>query len=155
MAEAKQPVDHILRPRLPWRSPHEAPITECGYDATKVPTVTRATYFERLKALGQQRCALFICMTCADTARRWGTWDDDPRVALEREITWEHGGYWTRSRTDRGERLRDELTAIAALIGSHREEFEAVLVAIAERRAWNERKDALKRRPKPPPTRQL
>lgn len=155
MAEVKQPVDHILRPRLPWRAPHEAPITECGYDATKVPTVTRATYFERLKAMGQQRCALFTCMTCADTARRWGTWDDDPRLAVEREIAWERGNYYWTSRTDRGERLRDELTAIAQLIASHRAEFEAELTAIAERRVWNEKKEALKRRPKPPPTRQL
>lgn len=151
----KEPVDHILRPRLPWRSPEEAPITECGYDATKVPTISRTAYFLRLKDYGQQRCALFTCTTCADTARRWGTWEDDPRVAVEREITWEHGSYWGRSRTERGERLRDELTAIAALIGSHRAEFEAILVAIAERRAWNDKKDALKRRPKPPPTRRL
>jgi hypothetical protein len=151
----KQPVDHILRPRLPWRPPDEAPITECGYDALKVPTVTRATYFERLKEMGQQRCALFTCMTCADTARRWGTWEDDPRVALEREIVWEHGGYWTRHRSDRGERLRDELTAIAQLIETHRAEFDGELLAIAERRAWNAKKEALKHRPKPVPVRPL
>ncbi len=32
----KEPVDHILRPKLPWRT-GEGAITECGYDAAKVP----------------------------------------------------------------------------------------------------------------------
>lgn len=96
----KDPVDHILRPRLPWRG-DEGAITECGYDASKVRTLTREEYFQRLKDLGRQRCALLTCMTCADTAGRWGTWADDPRLALEREITWERGGGY-RARTDRG-----------------------------------------------------
>jgi hypothetical protein len=30
----KEPVDHILRPALPWRG-DEGAITECGYDANK------------------------------------------------------------------------------------------------------------------------
>ncbi len=40
--EVKEPVDHILRPRLPWRDGSEGAITECGYDATKVKTLTRS-----------------------------------------------------------------------------------------------------------------
>ena len=119
----KDPVDHILRPRLPWRG-DEGAITECGYDASKVRTLTRDEYFQRRKGLGQQRCAMLTCMTCADTAGRWGTWADDPRRALEREIVWEHGGGY-RARTDRGDRLKDELGAIAALIESHPDEFAA------------------------------
>ena len=47
----KEPVDHILRPLLPWRS-SEGAITECGYDASKVKALTRPQYFERLKDLG-------------------------------------------------------------------------------------------------------
>ncbi|UFX42018.1 hypothetical protein HAP47_0022260 [Bradyrhizobium sp. 41S5] len=110
----KDPVDHILRPRLPWRG-DEGAITECGYDAAKVRTLTRDEYFARRKELGQRRCAMVTCMTCADTAARWGDWGDDPRRALEREIAWECGlGY--RTRTDHGQRLRDELAAIATLI---------------------------------------
>lgn len=35
----KEPVDHILRPQLPWRT--DAGITECGYDATKVAGIPR------------------------------------------------------------------------------------------------------------------
>src|SRR5215510_8447013 len=85
----KEPVDHIVRPQLPWRTARDVAITECGYDASKVKAVTRVEYFARLKELGQQRTAILTCMTCSDTARRWGTWDDDARKALEREIDWE------------------------------------------------------------------
>lgn len=140
----KEPVDHVLRPQLPWR--RDGGITECGYDAAKVRTISREEYFARLKDLGQQRCALLTCMTCGDTARRWGTWDDDPRKALEREIQWECG--W--SRTDRGVRLRDELNAIAALIEAHRDEFEAAIDQAEQRRAWLQRKAAVANKPTPP-----
>ena len=138
----KEPVDHILRPQLPWRT--DAGITECGFNASKVQTLTRADYFVRLKDMGQQRAAMFTCMTCADTARRWGTWDDDPRKALEREINWESG----YRRSDRGERLRDDLLAIAALIEAHRDEFEAHVSATEQRRAWLEKKAARAAKPK-------
>jgi hypothetical protein len=140
----KEPVDHILRPRLPWRD-GEAAITECGYDATKVRTLTRPDYFARLKDLGRQRTAMLTCMTCASTAGNWGTWDDDPRHALEREIIWERGGGY-RAREDRGVRLRDELVAIAALIEAHRDEFAALVTENEQRREWLEKKAALERR---------
>lgn len=130
----KEPVDHILRPRLPWRSPSDPAITECGYDATKVKTLTRDEFFARLKDLGQQRSALMTCMTCSDTAKRWPTWEVDPRKALEREINWECG--W-RNRNE-GKRLLDELRAIAALIAVHEDEYLANL----ERQAWRDRKAA-------------
>jgi hypothetical protein len=133
----KEPVDHIIRPQLPWRP--EGGITECGYDASKVKALTRAEFFARLKEYGQQRTAMLTCMTCSETARRWGTWDDDPRRALEREIQWEAG--WHRG--DRGERLRDELVAIAELIEAHREEFAAIIEQRQQRRAWNERKASI------------
>ena len=137
----KDPVDHILRPQLPWRS--DGGITECGYNAEKVPTITRAAYFARKKDLGQQRCAMTTCMTCADTATRWATWDDEPRQAMQREIEWEgHGSYGWGRNDKRGTRLRDELLAIAALIEAHRDEFEAHVTATVERREWNERKAA-------------
>lgn len=144
----KEPVDHILRPRLPWRAVNEGhQITECGYDATKVPTIDRDAYLQRLKDMGQQRAALLTCMTCSDTTRRWGTWEDDPRMALQREIEWEGVGRWS-SRTDRGQLLRDELSAIAALIGTYRAEFDLLVAAENQRREWNERKAAFAKRPK-------
>lgn len=149
----KEPVDHIIRPRLPWRSPSDPAITECGYDASKVKAITREQFLQRWKDLGQQRTALLTCMTCSDTARRWGTWEDDPRKALEREITWEGGHYWNR--TNRGTRLRDELTVLAGLAEAHRDDFLAAVAAIEERRDWNAKKDALKKRPAQPKPRSL
>lgn len=151
----KEPVDHILRPRLPWRDLADAPLTECGFNAEKLPTITREAYFARRREMGQQRCALFTCMTCATTAERWGSWDDDPRLALGREIEWERGGAYWRSRTDRGERLRDELMAIAALIAAHDVEFAGLLLEIGQRRAWNAQLEERRKRPKPPPERGL
>lgn len=131
----KEPVDHILRPSLPWRRDGEGAITECGYDASKVKTLTREAFFHRLGEYGQQRTALMTCMTCSDTARRWKTWADDPRQAMEREITWESGGFW-RHRDDRGTRLKYELMAVAALVESHRDEFDAIVAANRDRQAW-------------------
>jgi hypothetical protein len=144
----KEPVDHILRPALPWR-PASAAITECGYDAAKVKTLTRSDFFQRLKDYGPQRTALLTCMTCSDTARRWKTWDEDPSLALQREIEWERGGSYFRERDDRGTRLKDELVAVAALIEAHRDEFITFVNETEQRRAWNEKKAALAERPKP------
>lgn len=138
----KEPVDHILRPQLPWR--RDGGITECGYAADKVKTLTRADYFARLKDMGQQRTAMFTCMTCAQTASRWSTWDDDPRQAMQRELEWE-GVRWHK---DRGNRLLDELLAIEAMIEAHRDEFDAHVSSTEQRRAWNERKAAKAAKPK-------
>ncbi len=133
----KEPVDHILRPLLPWRS--GPAITECGYNAEKVQTITRAQFDERVKEMGQQRAAMFTCMTCADTSRRHGTWDEDPRLALRREIDWERPGY--RYHEDRnGYRLRDELLAIAAIVAEHRAVFDAMVAEAQRRREWLEKK---------------
>lgn len=144
----KEPVDHIIRPRLPWRL-DESGITECGYDASKVKALTRDEFFQRLKDYGQQRTAMLTCMTCSQTAKRWKAWNDDPRQALEREITWEWGGgYYARS--DRGVRLRDELFAIAALIEAHRDEFAGLATTIEQRREWLEKKAAHAKAPRAP-----
>lgn len=141
----KDPVDHIERPRLPWRPSSEGSVTECGLDASKTRTVTRLEFLQREKDYGRQRNAILTCMTCCDTARRWGTWEDDPRKALDREIAWE-----LRWRAERGEvRLKDELVAIAALIEAHREEFDAHMVATEQRRDWLKRKAAMASAPKP------
>jgi hypothetical protein len=153
----KEPVDHILRPRLPWRLPNEGQITECGYDAAQVKTLTREEFFSRQKELGERRTAMLTCMTCSDTAQRWGRWENDPRTALQREIVWEHGGGY-RARNDRGHRLLDELVVIAKLVETHRVEFDAELAALDQgrelaekRRAWIEKKNAAARKPKDRP----
>jgi len=140
----KEPVDHIIRPLLPWRRSDTA-ITECGYNARSVQSITRDEFFRRIKDLGQQRTAMMTCMTCAETAARWGTWDDDPRRALDREIAWEYrSGY--PGRTDRGNRLKDELLAVETLIAAHREEFDSLVNAAEQRREWNERKADMSKR---------
>ena len=138
----KDPVDHILRPQLPWRT--DGGITECGYNAAKVSTLTREEYFERVKSLGQRRAAMMTCMTCSDTASRWKTYD--PRQAMQRELTWEVGNGYGRPK--RGCRLRAELLAIAALIEAHRNEFESHIAETEQRREWLERKEALSKRSK-------
>src|SRR5262249_8391484 len=140
------PVDHILRPRLPWRS-DEQMITECGYNPASVKTLTREQYLQRKKELGAQRCAMLTCMTCAQTADRWGAgWSDDPRLALAREIEWERGGHYYMAREDRGQRLKDELLAIADLIVAHKEEFDTAVQTAVARREWNDRKASVGRR---------
>lgn len=151
----KEPVDHILRPRLPWRQSDEGAITECGYDATKVPTITREEFIRRGKELGQQRTAMLTCMTCSNAANRWRTWEDDPRLAISREVEWERGGAYWNARTDRGQRLKDELIAIATLIEAHRDEFDGTLAENQRRRDWLEKKAAMERKPRSDQTHRL
>lgn len=138
----KEPVDHIIRPQLPWRAAGTT-ITECGYNASKVRALPRNEAMRRFKELGRQRFAMMTCMTCMNTAERWGTWEDDPRKAVEREINWEC--QWRR--TDHGFRLKDELIAIAGLIEAHREEFDSAVREIEQRREWNEKKAARAEKP--------
>lgn len=147
----KEPVDHIIRPLLPWRHPSAPAITECGYDASKVKALTRAEFFQREKDLGARRSSMLTCMTCRDTATRWkkAEWADDPRLALAREIEWERGGYWS-GRDDRGCLLRDELNVLASLIETHRMEFDALLAEAVQRREWNEKKMAMQQKPRRP-----
>ena len=140
----KEPVDHIIRPRLPWRA--EQPITECGYNAASVKTITREQFTARLKEYGQQRAGLFTCMTCMTTASRWPTWQEDARLALQREIEWEavHWNAYVKQviqhRDDRGHLLLDELRAVESLIAAHPEEFRDLIAGLDARRQWLERK---------------
>ena len=146
----KTPVDHILRPRLPWRMEEDA-ITECGYDATKVKYLTRAEYDARLKELGKQRTAMLTCMTCSDANARYARWGDDPRQAMQREIEWEVR--WGREIRGREQRLKDELFAIAGLIEAHREEFDAAVKLRKDKQAWLDQKaaaEAARKQHKPP-----
>ena len=129
----KEPVDHILRPRLPWRSPDGPAITECGYDASKVKTISRDDFIARTKEYGRQRTALLTCMTCSQASERWSDWDVDPRKAVGREITWESA--WG---ANHGERLKDELRALAELARRHSDEFAQIMSRID----WIRKKEA-------------
>lgn len=144
----KEPVDHILRPRLPWRALEDA-LTECGLDA-EAKTLTREEFRARLKELGKQRTAMLTCMTCMEANARWGHWADDPRQAMQREIEWEVR--WGREFKEHGQLLRDELTAIAAMIDAHRDEFESMVDTLKRRRDWIDQKktaEAQRKRSKP------
>lgn len=118
----KEPVDHIERPRLPWRSDTDTSLTECGFECVRVKTLTHSEFFRRMKEYGEQRTAILTCMTCMNTSRQWATWDEDPRKALGREIDWE-----IRWMAKHGNRLRDEMRAIALLIKAHPEEFKELV----------------------------
>lgn len=125
----KEPVDHIVRAILPWREAEKG-LTECGLAAASFPTIARETYFARRREMGAQRAALFTCMTCAGVVCHYAPWDDDPVSAISREAPnywsgYDHDGYTRRSPDPKHEGFRRELRAIAALIESHRQEFDA------------------------------
>jgi hypothetical protein len=149
----KEPLEHILRPKLPWRA--DSAITECGINGTSVKVVTRVEHFDRLKALGQQRTAMLTCMTCLHTAERYPDWQTEPRLALGREVEWEHvhysgGRVYTYGQSN-GQRLRDELLAVEALIAAHSEEFHKLVTDTVTRREWLERQAESKRQRQPAP----
>lgn len=115
-----RPLDHIMRPDLPWRV---AVTTECGKAAKNVKSVIgREAFNERLKKYGRQRTAFTVCMTCAATANRWADFRLNPVDALRREV---YGG-----RTE--DQFEDELRAIAALVEAHREEFDQYLSGLKQ-----------------------
>jgi hypothetical protein len=124
----KEPIEHVLRPHLPWRD--EADLTECGLDAARTVAIERPAFLAKLKQLGDRRTAMLTCMTCFETSRRWLDWDNDPRQALLREI--QHEGHGPHAR---GNQLRDELRALAVLASEHQEEFYILL----ERELWKGR----------------
>ena len=129
----QQTVDHILRPRLPWR---EDDLTECGRPAHDVKsTITVEELQERIKRLGQQRTAFTICMTCNGRASSFSeTWENHPIGVLVRELQRvgvyaPTPGYPVKPATARMVR---ELRAIAALIAEHREEFDGYVQGVGE-----------------------
>lgn len=133
----KDPVDHILRPTLPWRR-ERGSVTECGLNAEKIPTITREEYFSRQKNYGKMRTAMMTCQTCSYTAQRWKAWGEDPRAAIGREVEWEYGNLRFASSNKRGFLLHDELIAIAALIEKNEGEFRSILDEVMARREWVE-----------------
>ena len=117
-----EPLDHIVRPSVPWRTSEEF-LTECGKEVREVRSITRDNFAVRLIEYGKTRTAMITCVTCYETASRWKAWEEDPVSALNREINWE--------RKKREVRLRGELFAIAKLIEKHKEEFETLVMGYA------------------------
>jgi hypothetical protein len=115
-AADRDPLDHVNRPLLPWRTVEQ---TECGLDTNR-PVITRDEFQARFKRLGRRRTAMTVCMTCWGTATRWPSFDEDPVRAVQRET------YMMRSPLG----FREELLALAELVANHRGEFEALVAAL-------------------------
>lgn len=116
------PMDHIERPRPPWRNDHQ---TECGRDVSEFASVlTRDEAVAKVKKQGQQRAAMSTCMTCWSTAERHGDWANDPAGVIAREPRW--------SRGPGAERWKTELRALGLLYEAHRDEFDAVMAGLAD-----------------------
>jgi hypothetical protein len=115
-----QPKQHVRRPDLPWR---EATLTECGQPIVDVAAcLTRPQMRAKWSREGEQRAAYTTCMTCLHTGRRWPEWDEDPVGSLAR--------YFYLGRQDPV--LADDLRAIAALIETHRDEFDEYLAGLKD-----------------------
>lgn len=128
----QEPLDHILRPRLPWR---EDDLTECGRAANDVKTIITADELKaRIKRLGQQRTAFTVCMTCAGQVKYSMTWEQHPIGVLDREL--KRVGTFTPTPgypvALKVERVTAELRAIAALIDAHRGEFDGYLSGLGD-----------------------
>jgi hypothetical protein len=121
--------DHVRRPDLPWRV---ATLTECGKPILDVAAhISRAELLARIKRDGVQRAAYSTCMVCLETSHRWPEWASDPVQALAREF------YGQREPT-----MLNELRALAALVESHRDEFDGYLVGLGETVSLDERRRA-------------
>jgi NMD protein affecting ribosome stability and mRNA decay len=162
------PLDHIARTALPWRVKPD--LTECGKPISELGdrVVSREAVATRIKAIGQQRAAFEICMTCASTSDRWtgqARRVDEGISTLAREAAAvEHAYPPSRPRVypdgtirespsdarlwERKQLLIAELRAITALVEAHREEFDGYLaglgetVSLADRRVANRQRRA-------------
>jgi hypothetical protein len=124
-------ITHIERSNLPWHDDER--VTECGLDAAKHPTWSRAAAVATCKEMGKQRFSLFVCMTCMSTAERHSTWEEDPascmgRYTEGRSLRW-------RSDDEGAIRFANELRAIALLIEAHRDEFDEAVAALGATRS--------------------
>lgn len=114
-------VTHIERANVPWRKERE---TECGLDASKHPTWSRAETDDKIKELGVVRLSLQTCMTCYQTYSRHSTWDVDPASCVQRLV----GRASLRfGRTPENVAIAAELRAIGVLVEHHRAEFDQLV----------------------------
>jgi hypothetical protein len=131
-----KPLDHVRRPDLPWRT---STTTECGRPVKDVAgCIERDDLLARLKTHGKQRTGMLTCMTCWQTAARWGTFDADPVQAIYREV------YGASSRGN--EAFAGELRALAALAEKYRDEFDGYVAGLEETVSLDARRRAVRRR---------
>lgn len=125
----QQPLEHIVRAELPWRTGPAR--TECG---RSVDDVKAWITFDEAKAkfarLGKQRAALFTCMTCADRAGDHPSWEMNPGAVVNRATDGARYAPMVRRDNPDDPRVAEvkrsdaEWRAIAALVEAHREEYE-------------------------------
>lgn len=140
----KPVVTHLLRVRLPWSTTDK---TECGKDPEQFKRVcSRADAVRRWKEIGQGRAQYEFCMTCVQTANRHPEFKDQPVAATKR------GSYWMTEAHDA--RAVAELRAVALVLDTHREEFEAAVEEILTAPSLDDfRQQKAKRRRLPHPSR--
>lgn len=136
---ASDPLAHIVRPRLPWRSEAED-VTECGRPASDVAScVSAEDHAATVARLGKTRAAMVTCMTCWSASERWSgmgrrgggaaTWDTDAAEIVQRWL----------ARFDDREQVGAELRALARLVEAHRADFDE-LVSWEARRSGGARR---------------
>lgn len=131
------PLKHIVRDTLPWRAD---PRTECGRPLSDVAALlTRDEAAVLWKRHGAKRASFLLCVTCVDTANRHRSFDEDPCSAANR-------AYPNWRATDEMQR---ELRAIALLIAAHQDEFDQLMVGLAEAPSLDKRRAARRHRPLP------
>lgn len=124
------PLDHVLRAPLPWRSDR---LTECGRAADSVQACIGPDELSaRIKRHGKQRAAFTVCMTCWGRVGWTSTWERHPIGVLYRELK-RIGPFLPVGHTSpESERMTAELRALAALVETHREEFDGYLAGLDE-----------------------
>lgn len=124
----RDPVHHIARPTLPWRS--DEALTECRLDSRSYPTWSRDEARRQARDLGKTRFYMVVCVTCLHTAERHATWSENPMQAMIRECEGSGMGGWRVGSEDRFHQIRNELLAIEALIAAHPDEFAELVAGI-------------------------
>lgn len=138
----REPLEHIIRPQIPWR---QAPAkTECGRgaDAVEGGSIGFEEFRRKFREYGQQRTAMTTCMTCYGRATTGATlredWAHNPAAVFARDI----GGY----SYDGVEPLNTELRALELLVKAHPEEFAGYLAGLAETLSLDRAREQRRRR---------
>lgn len=121
-----EPLHHIERPGLPWRTDER--LTECRLDADAYPTWTREEARIQANKLGRTRFYMVTCVTCIHTYGRYQTWDTNPVSAMARECERHRFQYGTGP----DPKVTVELRAIALLIEAHRGEFDELISGLGQ-----------------------
>lgn len=122
-------LQHVSRPDMPWRA---ATLTRCGREVAELAegrVIDVDTARAKVKRLGQQRAAMFLCMTCCNHVGDWPEWDVNPIGRMNRECS---GAAYRRDDDPRVAGLATDLRALAILADRHRDEFDAIVAGLQD-----------------------